>query len=230
MTFSESRSNVFAAFVKAQAEIKNPIKNQVNKGVQGAPMYANLEDTLADYVRPVLTKYGLAVTQDIISGESGNVVGVQTYIIHESGEWMESSVLSCQIVIPLRQDGKKILTEGQATGVNITYLRRYSLNAMLGINGDKDTDGSYGEIVKEPMTYERALDYEITFGKHNGKTLRELYKIDRNYIEWLAGNEKTDAEIKEAISLINAEIAKMNAKKGEKNNADTERADQPSSD
>lgn len=230
MTFSESRSNVFAAFVKAQAEIKNPIKNQVNKGVQGAPMYANLEDTLADYVRPVLTKYGLAVTQDIISGEGGNVVGVRTYIIHESGEWMESSVLFCQIVIPLRQDGKKILTEGQATGVNITYLRRYSLNAMLGINGDKDTDGSYGEIVKEPMTYDRALDYEITFGKHNGKTLRELYKIDRNYIEWLAGNDKTDAEIKEAISLINAEIAKANAKKGEKTNADTERADQPASD
>lgn len=230
MTFSESRSNVFAAFVKAQAEIKNPIKNQVNKGVQGAPMYANLEDTLADYVRPVLTKYGLAVTQDIISGEGGNVVGVQTYIIHDSGEWMESSVLFCQIVIPLRQDGKKILTEGQATGVNITYLRRYSLNAMLGINGDKDTDGSYGEIVKEPMTYERALDFEITFGKHNGKTLRELYKTDRSYIEYLAGNEKTDADVKEAISLINAEIAKMNAKKGEKTNADTERADQPTSD
>ena len=230
MTFSESRSNVFAAFVKAQAEIKNPIKNQVNKGVQGAPMYANLEDTLADYVRPVLTKHGLAVTQDIISGENGDVVGVQTYIIHESGEWMESSVLFCQVAIPKNAQGREILTKGQATGVNITYLRRYSLNAMLGINGDKDTDGSYGEIVKEPMTYERALDYEITFGKHNGKTLRELYKIDRNYIEWLAGNDKTDAEIKEAINLINAEIAKANAKKGEKTNADTERADQPTSD
>lgn len=230
MTFSETRSNVFAAFVKAQAEIKNPIKNQVNKGVQGAPMYANLEDTLADYVRPVLAKHGLAVTQDIISGEGGTEVGVRTYIIHESGEWMESSVLSCQVVIPKNAQGREILTKGQATGVNITYLRRYSLNAMLGINGDKDTDGSYGEIVKEPMTYERALDYEITFGKHNGKTLRELYKIDRNYIEWLAGNDKTDAEIKEAISLINAEIAKANAKKGEKTNADTERKDQPASD
>ena len=193
-------------------------------------MYANLEDTLADYVRPVLTKHGLAVTQDILSGENGDVVGVQTYIIHESGEWMESSFLFCQVVIPKNAQGREILTKGQATGVNITYLRRYSLNAMLGINGDKDTDGSYGEIVKEPMTYERALDYEITFGKHNGKTLRELYKIDRNYIEWLAGNDKTDAEIKEAINLINAEIAKANAKKGEKNNADTERADQPASD
>ena len=120
MTFSESRSNVFAAFVKAQAEIKNPIKNQVNKGVQGTPMYANLEDTLADYVQPVLTKHGLAITQDIIFSESGDVVGVQTYIIHESGEWMESSVLFCQVAIPKNAQGSEILTKGQATGVNIT--------------------------------------------------------------------------------------------------------------
>lgn len=211
MRFSENLSNIAAALAKIQAEIKNPIKNQPNKGVQGSPLYANLEDTLQDYVRPICSKYGVSVFQSLKTDESGRV-GVCTVLFHESGEYIESDYVFCDIVIPVSSQGKKILTEGQATGVCITYLRRYSLNAALGINGDKDTDGSYGEYKDEPLTYETALDYEITFGKHSGKTLREIWKIDTDYINWLMGNEKTDAKIKEAISIINAEIQKNKGK------------------
>ena len=67
MKFSDSLSNIAAALALVQAEIKNPIKNQVNKGVQGSPKYANLEDTLQDYVRPVLTKHGMSVFQPMQS-------------------------------------------------------------------------------------------------------------------------------------------------------------------
>ena len=205
MRFSESLSNITAALAKVQAEIRNPIKNQTNNGVQGAPKYANLEDTLSEYVRPILTKYGMSVYQPIKSDENGRV-GVCTVLFHESGEFIEGDYVFCDIVIPVSKSGNKVLTEGQATGVCITYLRRYSLNAALGINGDKDTDGSYGEV--EPMTYETALAYEITFGKYSGKTIREIWNVDFEYIKWLAGNEKTDAQIKEAISIISAEIKK----------------------
>lgn len=209
MRYSDSLSNIAAALAKAQAEIKNPIKNQVNKGVQGAPKYANLEDTLQDYVRPVLTKHGLAVYQSIKTDDNGRV-GVNTVLLHQSGEFIESDYVFCEIKIPTNSNGKEILTQGQATGVNITYLRRYSLNAALGINGDKDTDGSYSDTPEsnEPLTYETALAYVINFGKHSGKTLKEIYHADRKYIEWLANGEKTDATIKEAIALIEAEIAK----------------------
>lgn len=211
MRYSESLCNIAAALAKVQAEIKNPIKNQVNKGVQGAPKYANLEDTLQDYVRPVITKYGLSAFQSIKTDDNGRV-GVCTVLFHESGEFIESDYVYCDVVIPISKEGKKILTEGQATGVCITYLRRYSLNAALGINGDKDTDGSYEEQQAEPLTYESALNYVITFGKHNGKTLKDIYKADRDYIKWLADGEKTDARIKEAIGLIETEIAKGKAK------------------
>jgi hypothetical protein len=212
MRYSESLSNIAAALSKVQAEIKNPIKNQVNKGVQGAPKYANLEDTLQDYVRPVLTKYGLSAYQSIKTDDNGRV-GVCTVLFHESGEFIEGDYVYCDVVVPTNKDGKKILTEGQATGVCITYLRRYSLNAALGINGDKDTDGSVTEtpLNDEPLTYETALAYVITFGKHNGATLKEIYKTDRDYINWLANNEKTDAKIKEAIAIIETEIAKGKA-------------------
>ena len=211
MRYSDSLSNICAALAKVQAEIKNPIKNQTNKGVQGSPKYANLEDTLQEYVRPICSKYGISIFQSVKTDESGRV-GVCTVLLHESGEFIEGDYVSCEVVIPLSNAGKKVLTEGQATGVCITYLRRYSLNSALGINGDKDTDGSYGEVEEEPLTYETALELEITFGKHSGKTLKEVWQSDFGYIEWLLKGEKTDERIKDAILLISAEAKK---RKGE---------------
>lgn len=212
MRYSESLANIATALAKVQSEIKNPIKNQINKGVQGAPKYANLEDTLQDYVRPICSKHGISIFQSVKSDENGRV-GVCTTLIHESGEFIESDYVFCDIIIPTNSSGKKILTEGQATGVCITYLRRYSLNSALGINGDKDTDGSYSDspTEEEPLTYETALEYEITFGKHSGKTLKEIWKTDVGYIEWLANGEKTEPRIKEAIALIEAEIKRAKA-------------------
>lgn len=209
MRYSENLSNIASALALVQSEIKNPIKNQPNKGVQGNPKYANLEDTLQEYVRPVLAKYDMSVYQSLKTDENGRV-GVCTVLFHKSGEFIEGDYVYCDIKIPTNASGREILTQGQATGVNITYLRRYSLNAALGINGDKDTDGSYSEepVKDEPLTYETALELQLTFGKHNGKTLKEIYKTDREYIKWLANGEKTDARIKEAISLIEERIAK----------------------
>lgn len=217
MRFSENIAHIAEALALTQAEIKNPIKKRSNKGVQGAPKYANLEDTLSSYVRPVCTKHGISIFQSLKSDEKGRV-GVCTVLFHESGEYIEGDYVFCDVNIPLSREGKKILTEGQATGVCITYLRRYSLNAALGINGDADTDGSfYGDDDGDaPLTYETALEYQITFGKHNGKTLKEIYKTDRDYINWLANGEKTDAKIKEAISIIDAKIAESNEKKDAK--------------
>lgn len=208
MRYSEKLSNICKALALIQAEIKNPIKNQINKGVQGAPKYANLEDTLQDYVRPVCSKHGIAVFQSINTDEKGRV-GVCTVLLHESGEFIEGDYVYCDIVIPTNSSGKKILTEGQATGVCITYLRRYSLNAALGINGDKDTDGSYDEkpVEEEPLTYESSLNLVVTFGKHSGMTLKDIWKTDFEYIKYLA-EKSSDARIQQAISIISEEIKK----------------------
>ena len=94
MRFSDNLSNIAAALAKVQAEIKNPIKNQINKGVQGSPLYANLEDTLQDYVRPICSKHGISVFQSIKTEETGKV-GVCTVLLHESGEFIESDYVFC---------------------------------------------------------------------------------------------------------------------------------------
>jgi hypothetical protein len=62
---------------------------------------------------------------------------------------------------------------------------------------------------EEPLTYDTALALELTFGQNKGKTLKEVYKSDRSYIDWLRNNEKTDKRIKDAITLIDAEIEKQ---------------------
>lgn len=51
-------------------------------------------------------------------------------------------------------------------------------------------------------TVEDAAGYVLTFGKNSGKTLGELFKADRKYLEWLYDNEKTDPIIKKGIDIL----------------------------
>lgn len=89
----------------------------------------------------------------------------------------------------------------------------------LGIGADiywnENTKYSGNVKEEEPLTYDTALALEFTFGQHKGKTLKEVYKSDRSYVDWLRNNEKTDKRIKDAIALIDAEIEKKKAKKSE---------------
>ena len=57
---------------------------------------------------------------------------------------------------------------------------------------------------KEITTKEEALKYEITFGKHQGKTLGQLFdEGEKKYIDWLFNNS-TDETLKQCISLIDS--------------------------
>lgn len=51
-------------------------------------------------------------------------------------------------------------------------------------------------------TVQDAANYKLTFGKHSGKTLGEIFKTDRKYLEWLDGEEKTAPIVKKGISIL----------------------------
>ena len=231
MRYSEQIGELAAALCGVQAEIKNPLRSKVNAGVAGAPKYPPLENILED-VRPLLAKHGMAVFQSIRN--EGDRVGVATALMHKSGQFIESDYAECDVKIPTNRNGQEILTPGQAVGVCITYLRRYSLNAALGINGDADTDGSYTQERHEerreapkaeapkaeapktlPKTTKEALALVVPFGKHAGKTVKQIYADDRDYITYLAGNAKTDPSVKQAINLIEDARAKRDAAKAQ---------------
>ncbi len=129
MKTSPEVSELFKAFSAFQKEVENPKATAENPFFHSK--YATLQDTL-NIVRPLLSKHGLAVLQGA-GGEDGRVF-VTTRITHSSGQWLEFDPLS----IPFEGNP-------QAAGSAITYLRRYSLWAALGIAGEEDDDGNVAE-------------------------------------------------------------------------------------
>lgn len=54
----------------------------------------------------------------------------------------------------------------------------------------------------ETMNLSDAKGMKLTFGKHKGKTLEEVYNEAPDYIQWLLGNDRTDPAIKNACQML----------------------------
>jgi hypothetical protein len=95
--------------------------------------YTSLPKIL-DHVRPILKKHGLGLVQHVFTNDG--VPAVETVIFGEDGPVAKSG--------EVRADPNTIkMANGvQAVGATITYLRRYSITALLGIAGDEDTDAA----------------------------------------------------------------------------------------
>jgi hypothetical protein len=59
-------------------------------------------------------------------------------------------------------------------------------------------------------TFDDAVGYVLTFGKHSGKTLGALAKEDPQYLNWLYGNEKTDPIIQKGILILSRSMGNRN--------------------
>jgi len=119
-----------SALAKVQNEVKNPKFNQENPHFK--MKYADLAEVF-NTIRPVLTKHGLSVWQDVYTEE--DKVVIVTEILHESGEYLRSSPLK----IPASRGGKGI--DAQSIGAAISYGKRYQVSAMIGIAAESDDDG-----------------------------------------------------------------------------------------
>ena len=51
-------------------------------------------------------------------------------------------------------------------------------------------------IQNQTVTQEEADSYKLPFGKHKGKTLKEVYEEAPDYIEWMLGNSNDERMIK----------------------------------
>lgn len=127
MQKSESIKELAAALAKCQGEMKNPPKSASNPFFKSK--YATL-DTIVDTIRPALAKYELSYIQSCSSDEQN--ISVTTLLMHSSGEWIESD--------PMTVKATKL--DPQGAGSAITYARRYTLSAMLGVASEEDDDGN----------------------------------------------------------------------------------------
>ena len=210
MNKSESIQNLSAALSKAQAEmpaIKFDSKNPFLKND-----YASLGAIIAG-ARPVIAKHGLSVAQ-LTFGEDG-VAGVETVLMHTSGEWISSS-----ISMPIGEEKGK--SSAQVAGSIVTYLRRYSLASILGIYSDEDGDGNKVEPerkptrdalpkekpVDDPMTIERAMKVQnsegVSYGDiPNDKLQAMILGINKGLKNGIDDEKRAEyLEKKQAIGVI----------------------------
>lgn len=131
------------ALSKAQAEITAPKKNRMVDftGPKGRVKYAYAD--LADVIEAIkgpLGKNGLSITHAL--GYEAGMYGLKTALMHSSGQFVVAWY-------PLPDPGKQQI-RAQEFGSAITYARRYSLSALVGIASEEDDDGEKAAPTEPP--------------------------------------------------------------------------------
>jgi len=117
-----------AAIVAAYADLDNLKKNKTANVGTYSYDFSDLAD-LMEMARPVLARHGLALLQPI-TRRGGGPVEVDTWLLHRSGHMLRWTFETPATGNP------------QATGSAITYARRYSAQAALGVASEgQDDDG-----------------------------------------------------------------------------------------
>ena len=129
-TTAAAPRGIYAALAKAQMAFGKITKNQTAKAGSYSYAYADLA-TILSTVTDALNKEGVFLSQDVTS--SGNDIHCRTILYYVDG----STIVSGEIAIPACGGNNA----AQARGSAITYARRYSLCATLGIAADDDDDG-----------------------------------------------------------------------------------------
>lgn len=135
--------------------------------------YATL-DAVWETIREPLTSNSLAVVQLLTVAPPG-YIGMKTIILHTSGESLES-----EFHMPCRRADNP-----QDAGSAITYARRYSLMAALGIAPKDDDDGN---AASGPSPKAKAKD-----AKANAEEdAKQFAKISADWVAAEAGEKLDD--------------------------------------
>lgn len=178
-TATKKSETLYESLLKFQSEMPALIKNTQGYGYT----YVDIGEILR-VVQPLLAKYNMGVIQPLCED------GIKTVLYHTvSGEALESYTKIPQGV------EMKGMNAYQSYGSAITYFRRYSLSAMLGIISDKDEDAR-GEQVKSitskrgtkpglnAESFQRALA-KIALGEYEAENLRANFQLTSAQVEEL---------------------------------------------
>ena len=135
MNKSESIKELAKALAEVQATIGGVEFDSTANAGRFSYRYASLGAHIE--LAKALPKHGLAYAQFPISDNW--YAGVETILMHESGEWISEKVLFPYNGDLQTPDGK-MNNPAQEAGKVITYARRYALAAMLGIYSEEDVD------------------------------------------------------------------------------------------
>ena len=142
MNKSESIAALAAALAKAQGAMKGAVKDSANPFFKSK--YAELA-SVVEAIRAAFSANGLSYIQTVQSAELDEV-RVETMILHSSGEWISCGVLA----LPVSKN------DAQGYGSALTYARRYSLSAAVGV-APEDDDGNAAVAAKPTVDYTKHL-------------------------------------------------------------------------
>jgi hypothetical protein len=134
-TQSDDIKDLVAALSKAQGAMRPAVFNRVNPHFKNR--YADFTSCM-DCCREPLANNGLSVMQ--YCETVNEKLMLVTMLAHVSGQWMKSYFP----LNPLKMDSQSI-------GSAMTYGKRYSLSAMLGIVSDDEDDDGEAAQGREPV-------------------------------------------------------------------------------
>lgn len=135
---SDDVDEISAALSKAQGAMDDAPKDTTGQVGQQKTRYADLASVRAAS-RQALAANGLAYVQFPTAAERGYAT-IVTRLMHSSGQWIEDDA---GVTVPA---GNTAQTLGSA----ITYARRYSLMAVLGIAADDDDGHAATQARQQP--------------------------------------------------------------------------------
>lgn len=198
--------NITPEIAKDLIELVNQLKGleksaQVNYSVQNRKTGEWVKKSF-DYVpldnilNKIKENKNFALLQPIGVDENG-VCGVKCILVHKSGHVFETNTYPFAV-----KEGAKLQDEG----AEITYRKRYSLGAFLGMATEEDTDGNDDEATNSEERKASPKQVEILARNYTGENLEKLLKM--NGIDRLE-----DMPMTKASKLIGMLIEK---RKGEK--------------
>lgn len=163
MKHSEVTADLAEALSKAQSVMAGAKKDAANPFFK--TKYADLASCWGA-CKDALTSNGIAVVQGNTPHDGG--VQVQTRLMHKSGQWVEDDGL----FVPATK------ADAQGFGSALTYARRYSLCAMVGI-APEDDDGNAAAktytkpeaVQSEPSKEQREQRLKAALAAHRASVL-----------------------------------------------------------
>jgi len=198
MKTSETINELCTALIKAQGEFSVAAKSAKNSFFKSH--YADLQSIIVAS-RPALVKNGLGFSQMCSDCEFGTFL--VTRIFHTSGQWMQS-----EVKIRTTKD------DPQSFGSALSYFKRYSLQAALGIIASDDDDDGNSASGKDG-----AVDYSVASKDVVLKLIKSFEALYvskaqlENYVQQSSDAFTMDAV--EALRQIWSEIKTGKAKKAD---------------
>jgi hypothetical protein len=194
MKMSDDIKEFAVAFSKAQGLMKNASKDASNPFFKSS--YASLASVI-EALREPFAANGLSFSQPCRVHTDGSII-VETMIIHSSGQYIMGEIT-----------GKPVKNDPQSVGSLISYLKRYLLQAMVGIaSEDDDSEAAMGRGSNHDHKVNQSKNTPVPKATEN-KLVTEfkskLSSITKNYSD----KEKLDRILKEFDIKSSKEIPSL---------------------